>query len=51
VRVVQGWSKGNRAVLIVAGETGSFRLAGDAVLVSEGGRWRVDDELYDVVLQ
>jgi hypothetical protein len=51
VRVVQGWSKGNRAVLIVAGETGSFRLAGDAVLVSEGGRWRVDDELYDVVMQ
>jgi len=51
VRVVQGWSKGNRAVLIVAGETSSIRLAGDAVLVNEGGRWRVDDELYDVVLQ
>ena len=51
VRVVQGWSKGNRAVLIVAGETSSIRLAGDAVLVNEGGRWRVDDELYDVVMQ
>ncbi|HEY8243066.1 MAG: hypothetical protein ACHQJ7_02925 [Vicinamibacteria bacterium] len=51
VRIVQGWSKGNRAVLIVAGETSVVRLAGDAVLVNEGGRWRVDDELYDVVMQ
>jgi hypothetical protein len=51
VRIVQGWSKGNRAVLIIAGETSVVRLAGDAVLVNEGGRWRVDDELYDVVMQ
>jgi hypothetical protein len=51
VRIVQGWSTGNRAVLIVAGESSAVRLTGDAVLVNEGGRWRVDDELYDVVLQ
>jgi len=51
VRIVQGWSKGNQAVLIVAGESSVIRLTGEAVLVNVGGRWRVDDELYDVVMQ
>ena len=51
VRVVQGWSKGNQAVLILAGEGSVIRLTGEAVMVNEGGRWRVDDELYDVVMQ
>jgi len=51
VRVVQGWSKGNQAVLILAGESSVIRMAGEAVMVNEGGRWRVDDELYDVVMQ
>jgi hypothetical protein len=51
VRVVQGWSKGGHAVLIVAGESSVTRVSGEAVLVNEGGRWHVDDELYDVVMQ
>ena len=51
VRIVQGWSKGKQAVLLLAGETAIMKLAGEAVLVNEGGRWRVDDELFDVVLQ
>jgi hypothetical protein len=51
VRIVQGWSKGNVAVLLVAGETAIMKLAGEAVLVNEGGRWRVDDQLMDLVMQ
>ncbi|MEO8484834.1 MAG: hypothetical protein ABI585_00710 [Betaproteobacteria bacterium] len=51
VRIVQGWSKGDRAVLVLAGESSVMRLAGEAVLVREGGRWRLDDELMEVVLQ
>ena len=51
VRIVQGWSKGGNAVLLLAGEGGVVRLAGEAVLVNEGGHWRVDDELFDVVLK
>lgn len=50
VRIVRGWSKGNQAVLLLAGEGSILRLSGEAVLVNEGGRWRVDDELMDVVL-
>ena len=51
VRIVRGWSKGNQAVLLLAGEGSILTLAGEAVLVNEGGRWRVDDELMDVVLK
>ena len=51
VRVVQGWSKGDHAVLLLAGEGSVVRLAGEAVLVRQGGRWRVVDELFDVVLK
>ena len=51
VRVVQGWSKGDHAVLLLAGEASAVRLKGEAVLVREGGRWKVDDELFDVDLK
>ena len=51
VRIVQGWSKGKHAVLLFTGESGVVRLTGEAVLVNEGGRWRVEDELAEVVLQ
>jgi hypothetical protein len=51
VRILQGWSKGDRAVLLLDGEASVMRLTGEAVLVREGGRWRVDDELFDVVLR
>jgi hypothetical protein len=51
MRIVQGWSNGNHAVLLVTGEGGVVNLAGEAILVNEGGRWRVDDELMDVVLK
>ena len=37
VRIVKGFSKGNHAVLLIEGETGIMRLAGEVVLVNEGG--------------
>jgi hypothetical protein len=45
VRVTEGWSKGGRAVLLIAGEGGSGPVTGEATLLDENGTWRVDDEL------
>lgn len=36
VRIVGGWSKGNHAVLLVAGETSVMRLAGEAARLNGG---------------
>jgi hypothetical protein len=51
VQITKGFSKGNRAVLLIAGVSGGIKLVGEVVLVNEGGRWGVDDELTDVVMQ
>ena len=51
VQITKGFSKGNHAVLLTSGQSGGIKLAGEVVLVNEGGRWGVDDELSDVVLQ
>jgi hypothetical protein len=51
VQITKGFSKGNHAVLLIAGESPYSKLTGEVVLVNEGGSWRVDDELTDVVLQ
>lgn len=51
VQITKGFSKGNHAVLLIAGESGGIKLTGEVVLVNEDGSWRVDDELTDVVLQ
>ena len=51
VRIVKGFSKGNHAVLVIEGETAILRLTGEVVLVNEGGTWRVDDELTDLVMK
>jgi hypothetical protein len=51
LRITQGFSKGNHAVLLIAGESSSVKVTGEVVLVNEGGSWRVDDELTDVVMQ
>jgi hypothetical protein len=51
VQIIRGFSKGNRAVVLIAGESSTIKLTGEAVLVNEDGSWRVDDELTDVVLQ
>ena len=51
VRITKGFSNGKVAVLLIDGETSAMRLTGEAKLVNEGGTWRVDDELTDVVLR
>ena len=51
VQITKGFSKGNRAVLLIAGVSGGVKLAGEVILVNEGGRWGVDDELTEVVMQ
>ena len=48
VKILRGWSKGDTAVLLWDGEKGQVKLTGEAVLVREGGRWVVDDEVADV---
>jgi hypothetical protein len=47
VRVGNGWSKGDRAVLLIAGEGASGAVTGEVTLLNEKGSWRVDDELTD----
>jgi hypothetical protein len=51
VQITKGYSKGNKAVLLIAGESSTTRLTGEATLINEGGTWRVDDELTDVVMR
>lgn len=47
VKIGKGWSKGDRAVLLIAGEGASGPVAGEVTLLHEKGTWRVDDELTD----
>jgi hypothetical protein len=51
VQIIKGFSKGNHAILLIAGETSVMKVTGEVVLVNEGGTWRVDDQLTDVVMQ
>lgn len=51
VRITKGFSKGNNAVLLIEGESSVVKLTGEAILVNEGGSWRVDDEVTEVVLK
>jgi hypothetical protein len=39
------------AVILFDGEGSVLKLTGEAVLVNQGGTWRVDDELTDVVMK
>jgi|SRR5690348_1422297 len=51
VQITKGFSKDNRAVLLISGESPTSKLTGEVQLLNQGGGWRVDDELTDVVLQ
>ena len=48
-RVTGGFVDGDRAVLLVKGESGIYgSLHGDAILTREDGKWRLSDELLNV---
>jgi hypothetical protein len=51
VKITKGWSDGKTAVILFDGEGSVLKLTGEAILVNQGGTWRVDDELTDVVMK
>lgn len=51
MKITRGWSNGKAAVVLFEGESSSLKLTGEAVLLYQGGAWRVDDELTDVVMR
>ncbi len=51
VRITKGWSNGKAAVILFDGESSVLKLTGEAILVNQGGTWRVDDEITAVVLK
>ncbi len=51
VKITKGWSNGKTAVLLFDGGASGLKLTGEAVLLNQGGTWRVDDELTDVVMK
>jgi predicted SnoaL-like aldol condensation-catalyzing enzyme len=51
VRIVKGYAKGDTAVLVVSGESSAGKVAGEVMMRKEDGRWRVDDEMTDVVIE
>ena len=51
VKITKGWSSGKKAVILFDGEGSVLKLTGEAILVNQGGTWRVDDELTDVVMK
>ena len=51
VRVVQGFVKGNTAVLLVTGDSVAGKLAGEVLLMKEKDAWHVDDELMDLAVR
>ena len=51
VKIAKGWSNGKAAVILFDGESSVLKLTGEAILVNQGGTWRVEDEITDVVLK
>ena len=47
LRVTGGYANGDKAVLLIAGESSAGPVAGEVLLVRESGRWRVDDEITE----
>jgi hypothetical protein len=47
VQITQGFVKGDKALLQVAGEASAGRVVGEVLLVKEGEAWRVDDEITE----
>jgi hypothetical protein len=51
VRITKGYSKGDTAVLLVAGDSVAGRLVGEVLLMKESNAWHVDDELMELELK
>ena len=51
VRITKGYSKGDTAVLLVAGDSVAGRLIGEVLLMKDSNAWRVDDELMELELK
>ena len=51
VKITRGWSNGKAAVILFDGTSSVLKLTGEAILFHQGGTWRVEDELTDVVLK
>lgn len=51
VKISRGWSNGKAAVILFDGESSVLKLTGEAILLNEGGTWRVDDELTELVMK
>jgi hypothetical protein len=49
-RVIKGFTKGDRSLLLVEGETPYFKCEVEAHFLNEGGTWKLDDELMKVKL-
>ncbi len=47
LRVTGGYAKGDKAVLLIAGESFVGPVTGEVLLVREAGQWRVDDEITE----
>jgi hypothetical protein len=45
VQITGGFMAGDKAVLLISGESSVARLTGEALMLKEGGSWRVDDEI------
>ena len=49
VRITKGYATGDKAVLLISGESSAGKLVGEVLLLKERDAWRVDDELTDIV--
>jgi hypothetical protein len=47
VRITKGWSRRDKASLLIEGESELGKVAGEVFLVNSGGQWGVDEELVD----
>jgi hypothetical protein len=49
-KVVRGWSRGDRALLLVEGENAYMNVSTEVHLVKEKGTWRIDNEMLQAKL-
>jgi len=47
-KIVNGWTRGERALLLIEGETPYMNATSEVQLVKEKGTWRIDNEMMKV---